>query len=169
MDPAGGPLPFDEYLLAKQALLELQRSRLFFASPFLQSLPPEGAALLAQAREGCQDAASAISRILEALAPAPHAEFQPQPLEVQRGVASAGVALGGMGSARHDSAGGSKEELLSAGGSKEELLSRLLGVAVIAFAKLEGVHGAQFGEARRQLLRLKEMLKTLYVTACIPY
>ena len=159
MDPAGGPLPFDEYLLAKQALLELQRSRLFFASPFLRSLPPEGAALLAQAREGCEDAASAISRSLEALAPAPHAEFQPQPLEVQRGVASAGVALAGMGSARHD----------SAGGSKEELLSRLLGVAVIAFAKLEGVHGAQFGEARRQLLRLKEMLKTLYVNACIPY
>lgn len=53
--------------------------------------------------------------------------------------------------------------------SKEELLSRLLGVAVSACAKLEAVRASHFVDARGALLRLKKMLKTLYVNACIPY
>jgi len=142
-----GPIPLDEYLLAKRCLIELSRASMLFAKTDLELDP----AVQALKDEHLQRALLELNAELDMHCDA----LDLDPAEQLREFTAA-ITATKQGDTSCD--------------TRDELISRLLGVATQSYNRLvEDVSAHHFVAAREALLYLRDGLKEFYMDNCIPY
>ena len=144
---ATGPIPLDEYLIAKRCLVDLSRSSMLYARP--QLVDEEEVLLLKKER---------LSKVLQELNSDINGAMEQLNLDPAEQLREFTAAIATSKQADVDAV------------TKEELISRLLGVATSALQMLEDdVSPYRFTQAREALRYLQEGLKEYYMDNCIPY
>ena len=151
-----GPIPLDEYLIAKRCLIDLSRSSMLYSRPHEHLRGVAGApallvGLLRLKDEHLQKVLLEMNTELDE-----HAEeLGLDPAEQLREFTAA-ITATKQGETTCDTI--------------DELVSRLLGVANVALNRMvEDVSPGRFDSAREALHKLKDGLKALYMETCIPY
>ena len=145
--PDDGPIPLDEYLIAKRVLIDLSRSSMLYARPELAS--EEAVQLLKEER--LQDVLVELNAELDT-----HCETLGLDAAEQLREFTAAITA--------------TKQAETTCTTKEELISRLLGVATQSYIRLiDDVSQRRFVAAREALLGLRDGLKEFYMEFCIPY